>query len=120
MKNLRKKNKGEYKGNTPGNIEHFEKWVDSKELDTYYSDENWEKYSKEFGLKEKPKWFKDGEKGGEIEVKPQGELTLYSEHGRGVNQVRYWKDEKGNYFYDPHPKIDYEPGSKLIHTEKVK
>jgi len=51
---------------------------------------------------------------------PIGKLTLHSERGKGMNEVRYWKDEKGNFFYDPHPKIDHEPGDTLIHTEEDK
>lgn len=52
-------------------------------------------------------------------IKPSGKLTLVAERGKGLNEVRYWKDEKGKYFYDPHPKIDRgEPGNTLIHTEE--
>ncbi len=51
--------------------------------------------------------------------KPVGELTFLRSFGHKMNEVRYWEDEQGNIWRDPHPKIDKVPGNTLVFDSKA-
>jgi hypothetical protein len=47
-------------------------------------------------------------------MKTKEKFTLIKAKGKGVYEIRIWKDEKGQLYRDPHPKIEDVPSEYLI------